>query len=385
MIKKIKGMTWDHPRGYAPLEEAAKRYQQLHPDVEITWDRRSLQAFADRPIDLMAAEYDLMIIDHPHVGEITRKQCLVELDTVGRDSELEQLKRNSLGPSHASYFYDDHQWALALDAAAQIACSRPDLMDSPVPTNWNQVIELAKKGTVLCPLKPVDAIDSFFTLCANLGDPVAQSQQELVKLETAQTCLEIMKALADNVPKFCLEYNPIQVFELMSQQNDFVYCPLLFGYTNYGRPNYRDHLIEFHDIPSFSPSHVKGSIIGGTGICVSSKSEFVEQAIDFSFWLASEDVQKGFYFESGGQPAHKAAWLDSRINKQCNNFMTSTIQTLEQAWIRPRYDGYMGLADDGGDVVNGFLRGKVSMEKCIKQLEYLYQYSLTHPASQKFE
>ena len=48
-----------------------------HPGVTITWEKRSLQAFADRPIDAMAQEYDLMVIDHPHVGEAARERAVL--------------------------------------------------------------------------------------------------------------------------------------------------------------------------------------------------------------------------------------------------------------------------------------------------------------------
>ncbi|RKF19780.1 hypothetical protein DBZ36_04800 [Alginatibacterium sediminis] len=380
----LRGMTWDHPRGYAPLEQAALEYSKLHPEVNIIWERRSLQAFADRPIDVMAAEYDLMIIDHPHVGEITRKACLLKLDQVGRDQELAHLSRNSIGPSHQSYHYDGHQWALAIDAAAQIACSRPDLIDI-APRRWSEVIELAKTGKVLCPLKPVDAIDGFFSLCANLGNPVAQHEAQLVDPKTGSDCLRLLRELASHVPQMCLSANPIEIFEIMSQEDDFSYCPLMFGYTNYGRPNYRKHQLRFHDMPAIGDLGCKGSIIGGTGICISSLSKHQQAAIDFSFYLASESVQSGYYFEHQGQPAHKQAWLNPTINEQCNNFFKDTFETLEQSWVRPRYDGYMSLADDGGDLINNYLHKRVSTQQCLKQLEALYQYSLTHPASQKFE
>ena len=65
----LRGMTWDHPRGYHCLEAASEAYAAAH-DVEIIWDRRSLQAFADAPIDAIAERYDLIVLDHPHVGMI---------------------------------------------------------------------------------------------------------------------------------------------------------------------------------------------------------------------------------------------------------------------------------------------------------------------------
>ena len=46
----------------------AQRFSELNPGVEITWEKRSLQAFADEPIDKLAERYDLLVIDHPWAG-----------------------------------------------------------------------------------------------------------------------------------------------------------------------------------------------------------------------------------------------------------------------------------------------------------------------------
>ena len=78
----IKGIAWDHPRGFDPMISTAKEYCKKNPDVKIVWDKRPLQAFADRPIEEMAFKYDLMVIDHPHVGEASRKGLLIAFDEV---------------------------------------------------------------------------------------------------------------------------------------------------------------------------------------------------------------------------------------------------------------------------------------------------------------
>jgi hypothetical protein len=71
-VVSLRGMTWDHARGYDPMVATSAAYAAAHPGVTITWEKRSLQAFADRPISEMAETYDLMVIDHPHVGEVAK-------------------------------------------------------------------------------------------------------------------------------------------------------------------------------------------------------------------------------------------------------------------------------------------------------------------------
>ena len=82
----LRGMTWDHARGFDPMVATSAAYARTHPGVTITWERRSLQAFADRPISEMAATYDLMVIDHPHVGEVAKQGNLLPLD--GRAKQI---------------------------------------------------------------------------------------------------------------------------------------------------------------------------------------------------------------------------------------------------------------------------------------------------------
>ncbi len=79
-MKILKGIAWDHPRGFDPMVATADLFHTRNPDIEIVWDKRPLQAFADRPIEEMAFDYDLMVIDHPHVGEASRKNLIYELN-----------------------------------------------------------------------------------------------------------------------------------------------------------------------------------------------------------------------------------------------------------------------------------------------------------------
>ena len=42
----LRGMTWDHSRGFDPMVATSAAYAAAHPGVSITWEKRSLQAFA---------------------------------------------------------------------------------------------------------------------------------------------------------------------------------------------------------------------------------------------------------------------------------------------------------------------------------------------------
>ncbi len=380
---RLSGMTWDHPRGYAPLEKAAALYRRRRPDVEITWTRRSLQAFADRPLSLMTKDFDLLVIDHPHVGEAERDRSLQPLNDPARQSELDEFAARSVGPSFESYVYKGSLWALPIDAAAQVSCRRPDLLPEP-PRTWDQVIALAEQKRVIMPLKPIDAMASFCTLSANIGRPLADDRSKLLDRDAARDVFEALFAVAAHLEPFCLDANPIEVLERMTGEDRFQYCPLLYGYNSYSRPE-TPKGVAFGDIPTLGPNGPCGSMIGGAGLAVSANCRHKDAAMDFAFWVMSGKSQSGFYFDAMGQPGHLDAWESDRTNGLSRNFFRNTLKTMEKSWLRPRYDGFLGFIDKGGALVNACLRGQKKVDDVLVELEMLYEKSLDTRLDRSYE
>jgi multiple sugar transport system substrate-binding protein len=121
----LKGITWNHTRGFTPLVATAQRWSETHPDIEVVWHKRSLQEFADFPIQKLAETFDLIVIDHPFVGYAAAHGTLLPLDEHLPADYLRNQAENSVGVSHASYEYSHHQWALALDAATPVLRGAP--------------------------------------------------------------------------------------------------------------------------------------------------------------------------------------------------------------------------------------------------------------------
>ncbi len=371
-MSHLVGNTWGHVRGYAPMIATATAYRAEVDDVTVEWEQRSLQAFADQPLDELAATFDLIVVDHPHVGEIAESGSILALDELLPVEALEQLDRQSVGPSHRSYEYAGYQWALAIDAAAQVSGHRPDLLPNP-PRTWSQVVGLAVEGRVLWPLKPVDAISSFFTLAANRGTPCATRNDALIDVADGVAVLEAMEAVTRHVPRACLTMNPIEVADLLSSEDDHAYCPLLFGYSNYARDGFARHLVAYTDIPALGDDGCTGAILGGAGLAVSSRCSDAEAAAAYSLWVAQASTQRGLYFQSGGQPANAVAWDDNEVNRASHDFFRNTRQTMERSWLRPRYAGSLDLQDEGGHVVNAFLSDpSADKTAVVKRLNDLY-------------
>lgn len=371
-LAQLRGMTWDHSRGFDPMVATAKKYSEMNTGVEITWEKRSLQAFADRPIQEMTEAYDLMVIDHPHVGEVAESGLLVPLDTVGRNAELNLLRKQTVGPSHISYEIGEHQWGLAIDAATPVAAYRPDRLNA-APKEWQEVIELARGGNVGFALIPINALMTFFGLAKNLGVTVAENPEQFIADSDGAHVLNVMLEIVSLIDPRCLTLDPIGIFEWMGRNKDApAYSPFGYGYTNYSRDGYCEFPLVFTDAPGFGNNGPRGTVIGGTGIAVSAQSKHRDVATDYAFWIAGAECQSGLFFESGGQPGNALAWESDACNAACRNFFTNTRETLETSWVRPRYDGYMGFQDAAGEIVHACLRDETSVSKTLTALQIAY-------------
>ncbi|KAB2701106.1 extracellular solute-binding protein [Ochrobactrum sp. Kaboul] len=369
---KLKGMTWSHPRGYDPMVAGARQWLS-DKGVEIEWEKRSLQDFETFPVEELARNFDMIVIDHPHVGQITKEGCLLPLDVPGCEAELNALADGSVGQSFPSYNWQGHQWAFPLDAATQVQAWRPDLIEKPA-TSWGQVLELARAGKVLLPLRSPHSLMCFYTFAANNGSPCA-TEGELISIEDGVKAFEQLREIAALVKPDCFGMDPIAVFEEMAKPDSGIACtPLIYGYVNYAMPGFRDRLIRFADIPAGAKG-VAGSALGGTGIAVSAFTKHPEAAIDFAYWVASGAVQKGLYAASNGQPGHAEAWEDEGVNAATSGFYRDTRATLERAWVRPRHDGYMPFQEAASERINKGLQGSEAAEQVIADLNRLFRES----------
>ena len=372
----LKGMTWDHSRGFDPMLATSKKFQETHNNaVTIQWDKRPLQAFADRPIEDMTDDYDMIVIDYPHVGEVASKGLLQNLDLPKYSLHIEQLKKQSVGKSHESYYINNKQWALAIDAASQTACYREDLIPS-YPSNWNALLDLAKNNKVLWPLKPVHAISSFYSVYNNITTELIPDQKKFIDKNFGVETLTMMKAVSKELITDCLTMDPIQTAELMTETNDFFYCPYIYGFSNYSRKNYRKYILKYIDVINLSGKGPAGTHLGGTGIAVSNVSKNKDLAIEYAFWIASAECQKSLFYESGGQPGNSVAWEDDKINEETNNFFRGTRKTLDLAWVRPRHNGYMKFQDESGNLINEYLQLEIKAESICEKLIDMYNESI---------
>ena len=377
----LRGITWDHPRGLCGLEATAEAYAAVRPEVRVEWVTRSLQAFADQPVDELARRFDLIYLDHPAVGEAVARSCLVPLDEyLGGPAQAVQ-KTGSVGRSAESYVWAGRRWALATDAAAQVACYRPDLLERagvPLPRTWPEALDAAdalrRAGLwAAIPAIGVDAICAFLAICAALGE--APFVTGLVATRRiGRSALALLQAMVGRSHPASLDWSPPRLLEHMSTGDEVAWCPLAFGYANYARPGFRHHLVLAAPPPAGGDGVPRGTL-GGAGLAVSASSAAVGEAVRYAAYVAAPEVQRTVYFRAGGQPGHRSAWTDEAVNAAASGFFHDTLGALDAAFLRPRHDGYLAFQGPAGDLVHGYLRHGGDPDQVLAAMDAAYQGS----------
>jgi multiple sugar transport system substrate-binding protein len=370
----LKGLGWDHPRGLDALKRADAQLQE-DTGLRVDWIARSLQEFSEQTPAELYAGFDLVSIDHPHVPHAVENGQLVALDLHASD-DVARLARESVGPSHASYRYQGHQWGLATDAAAQVSAFRPDLVDC-APLLWDDVFERATGKTVLWPYKPVDAICTLLSLCAQLGHPAAGGGEQF-SLNGIEHALEILQRLASLVPDWCAEANPIDVAEALTVDDQFTTGIAMFGYSNYSRRGFRQSHLVYQDISSFD-GESRGAVLGGAGLAVSAQTERVEDAVTAAVFLSSASCQSNEYLVGGGQPGNLYAWKSHRVNVATEHFFSNTLRTLEKSWVRPQSPGWPDAQRDASRLLHEALVARRSDRRLAQEIQTILESGVMQP------
>lgn len=380
---QLHGITWDHPRGLTGVGATAAAFGAERADVRIEWATRSLQAFADEPVERLADRFDLIVLDHPTIGEAVARGCLVALDDHVQSSFIDEQEAGSVGASARSYRWNGHVWALAIDAAAQVSAYRSDLLErcgAALPRTWDDVEALVEPArsigsNIAFPAIPVDAVLAFLAVCRALGEEACATPDRVVGRDVGGIALELVgRVVAASHPE-SISWDPPAMLERMSMTDEVVYAPLAFGYSNYARPGFRPSVVRAGPGPC-GPDGVPSGTLGGAGLAVSARRPNVEAAVSYACFTADPTTQRTTYAEAGGQPGHRSAWTDPTVNASSSSFFADTLAALDAAYLRPRYDGVLGFQEAGGDLIHAWLAEGGDAGVVLEELDARYRASL---------
>lgn len=346
----ITGIAWDHRRCWGPLEASIATYRELSGE-EIRWDRRSLYSFGEGNLAEYADKYDLVIYDHPFVGDIRRNGWLLDLAPMLSAEQRAHFERDEVGASWRSYAYDGGIWGLPLDTAAQTAAWRPDLLDRhgwTVPATMSQVRAFAEaaapKGIYVgWPSVPTDLMCTLVSVTASLGRNPGHTGSDFINVADADYVVGELKALAKLAHPKSRDWNPIRCLDHMVANDDVAYVPYLFNYVNYssGTPK-----IMFGASPAMRAGLTPNTLLGGAGIGISAKCNDPKSAFEYAMWLCSPAYQSADYVRFGGQPGSRAAWTSDTANQLTGDFFRNTLPAMDNAYLRPTHPGFVPFFHD---------------------------------------
>lgn len=372
---ELHGITWDHTRGYTPLVACAQRFSELHPQVRVHWTRRSLLEFGETPMGELARKFDLLVIDHPFVGQAARDRTLLPLAPLVGEETIASWQHASVGASTASYDWEGEMWAAPIDAACPVAMWREDLLQTlgaDVPRDWPELRTLARRGVVIIPGVHTDAIHHFYMLLHALGEEPGAGDQ----LAPVSRCVEALEDLAELyslVPESCWRMNPIAVHEALAAEDSlYAYCPFAFGYSNYSRRGYAARPLRAGSPPVWTTRPLR-TTLGGTGLAISPRCAQVEWAARFVCFVADGATQRGLYWQTGGQPGHRTAWTDAENDRSAAGYLSGTLPALDAAWVRPRFPGYLHFQDRAAHVVHAAACRRESARSAVEKLQTLWR------------
>lgn len=375
-VTEFTGLTWSHPRGLAPMEALAQEAGRddgplAVPHSRVRWRAQSLAGFESRPLADLAQEYDLLVLDHPGLGQAMRTEALLPLEELFTGEELERWRTQTVGQSYDSYLYDGHQLAVPIDSAAQVAAFRPDLVDG-LPETWAGVLALAPDMPMCVPTAGPHTLLTMLGLAAAVQPGFTPTARELVPREVGGTAVELLRTLIECTPDDLLELGPIDILDRMQSTDSIAYCPLVYGYVGYSRRTLRTP-VRFVDAPALSPGGTPGSVLGGAGLAISVRTHGDSRLLDHVRQAMDNRAQRVLVPAASGQPSSIAAWEDERVNREFLDFYTATRRSLEAAWRRPRFDGWIAIQSAGSRLLYEGVRRGARTAELVDGLNTLYR------------
>jgi multiple sugar transport system substrate-binding protein len=355
----LRVLAWDHPRATRPLAACAAAWLAATGEpVEIT--TRSLAAFGDEPPADDAC--DLVLIDHPHIGDAADRGAILPLDPLLDPATLDRLAADSVGESHDCYRYHNQQWAVAIDASCQALATSPVRVSADTPLgSWRDVTRFAetRPSLVAVPLTPAHAISAVLSLCAAHGD--TPGAELLAEPGTLAWACRTLATLATLGPHDAFSWEPPAALAALAAGSVGVIA-LTYAYVGYD--------VVWHDAPRAEPDRPPGSILGGVGASVLAAAEDPPNAARFAAWMGSAAVQRDIILVCGGQPASATAWRAATSDAM----FAAITDTISHSRVRPADAWWPAFQNAAGHLTRDRLAERDDPDTLARDLQDLYRH-----------
>ena len=342
-MTKLRGLAWDHRRCWGPLDASVAPYGGQPSRLEIAWDRRSLYEFGEAPLEAVLAAYDLVVFDHPFIGEIARGRLMVPFDEL---SDREDEGASSSATRSASPGSPTSATG-AMGAADR--CRLPGRLLSPGPAGrlWRSVPRShdecwrldARRAQGRQMARPAAGADRRHVPAADLRQSAGRRRgvhrSATRSSAPSASCASLRRSSHPMSPN----WNPIRCYDHMVADDDVVYVPFAFGYVNYALAADARHL----------PSPTFRRRLGGRAarrrrhrrqrpVEAPRRGDRLCAAI-----LCSPEYQRGDYVRPEGSPARSRPGGTTSVNAATRDFFSDTLQDDPGLLSRPTHAGFLDL------------------------------------------
>jgi multiple sugar transport system substrate-binding protein len=217
---------------------------------------------------------------------------------------------------------------------------------------------------------------NFYSLCIDHNDSLFDHKETIVDDKVGIHAMEILKELIGFCDQKFNKKNPIQVYEtLVNDLEKEIYCPFAYGYTNYSRKGYANNILTFGNVIHGPSGKSLRTVVGGAGNALSNNCGEKDAALNYIQYNMSAQCQSTVYFDNGGQPGRRQAWHNLDTNKNYSNFFLNTIETIDNSYMRSRYNGYMHLQDNGCMILHEYLLNNSPSKEAFDKINRCYKES----------
>jgi multiple sugar transport system substrate-binding protein len=187
--------------------------------------------------------------------------------------------------------------------------------------------------------------------------------------------LELLAGVCARIDPALAAGSPIDVLEAMAAGDAPACAPLVYGYVTYSEPGRRPHRLAACDAPAWQPGSRPGSVLGGTGVAVSRRVARgdIPAARAHLRRLVTGPVQAELVPRAGGQAALRTVWESDAVNAACGGFYRHTRATLDQAWVRPRFTGWIDFQNHGSAAIRRGLLDRATPGEILRQLRAAFR------------
>ncbi|MCJ8331811.1 MAG: hypothetical protein HRT89_24145 [Lentisphaeria bacterium] len=324
-MSNLSGITWDHRRGWGPLEMVQNSHNQSGASLSIDWMFQEQDQFGMIPVNEISEQCDIFFIHQSQIGQAASDGLILSID---------DTYDHYVGQAFASCHWNEKLWALPVDMSCHVSACKDH--ESISRMNWDELLNIASPSQMGIALAGVNCLEVLFSLLVTGGNFLLLGQEFPLSGKVVDT-LDLLKALKSEAHPDSINWYTRDVLDALSV-GTIKFSPMVFGSIEY-----EINGIVYDDIPSYTGKKPHGVCSRVYAVAVSAHSKNQDEAIAFAKTMSSAAIQANEWLANGGQPASRNAWFK---NMRKFSLFKNTLFTMDESFCRPTHNQWLDCQYD---------------------------------------